>query len=137
VGVDVNYEDISEKLKSGLKVFEVETEVIPPEITAEKLEQSLFADVLGEFTTNYNSSNTGRTKNMAIAAGKINGTVIAPGEIFSFNTVVGERSYQRGYTDANVYIGGRIEQGVGGGICQVASTMYSAQLYAIANGYKA
>lgn len=130
VGVDVNYEDISEKLKSGLKVFEVETEVIPPEITAEKLEQSLFADVLGEFTTNYNSSNTGRTKNMAIAAGKINGTVIAPGEIFSFNTVVGERSYQRGYTDANVYIGGRIEQGVGGGICQVASTMYSAQLYA-------
>lgn len=129
-GINVNSDAIAENIKKGNRVFEVEITSVTPEVTVEKLEASMFNDVLGSYSTKYNASNASRTKNMAIAAGKINGVVIPAGEKFSFNKIVGERTYAKGYQDANVYVGGRIEQGVGGGICQVVSTLYSAQLYA-------
>lgn len=129
-GIVADEAAVKEKMQNGETVFELSVAVIPAEITAEKLQSSMFNDVLGEYTTYYGSNNIGRAKNISLAAGKINGVVIAPGQDFSFNRVVGERTYKNGYMDANVYVGGRIEQGVGGGICQVSSTLYSAQLYA-------
>lgn len=129
VGVVVDKVKIAENIAQGKKVFDVGITTVMPEITTEKLRSSMFADVLGEYSTAYSNSNQGRTTNITIAAEKINGVVIAKGENFSFNRIVGERTYERGYRDANVYVGGRLEQGVGGGICQVVSTLYTAQLY--------
>ncbi|OQB14379.1 MAG: Vancomycin B-type resistance protein VanW [Firmicutes bacterium ADurb.Bin193] len=129
-GIKVDPAHIRTYIMAGLKVFELPVVLVEPKVTVSDLEARIFADVLGEYTTNYDASNFSRTRNMEIAAGFINGVIIAPGENFSFNEIVGERTYAKGYKDANVYVGGRIEQGVGGGICQVVSTLYSAQLYA-------
>ena len=79
----------------------------------------------------YYVNNANRTNNIKIASAAINGTVIMPGETFSFNQVVGRRTYDKGYKDAPVFVGGnKVENGVGGGICQVASTMFNTALYA-------
>lgn len=79
----------------------------------------------------YYVNNANRTNNIKIASAAINGTVIMPGETFSFNQVVGRRTYEKGYKDAPVFVGGdKIENGVGGGICQVATTMFNTALYA-------
>lgn len=74
--------------------------------------------------------NPDRTVNVKLACSAINGTVIYPGQTFSFNQVVGKRTYDRGYKNAPVISNGRVIEGIGGGICQVASTMFNAALYA-------
>ena len=71
-----------------------------------------------------------RTNNIDISVKAINGKVILPGEIFSFNDVLGERTKERGYMEAPVIIDNKIESGLGGGICQVSSTLYNAILKA-------
>lgn len=72
-----------------------------------------------------------RTVNIKLACSAINGTVVYPGETFSFNKIVGPRTYDRGYREASVFgPGNTIQQGIGGGICQVASTLFNAALYA-------
>lgn len=82
------------------------------------------------YTTNY-VKNANRTTNLKLASKAIDGTVIAPGEVFSFNKVVGERTTKKGYKPATIFTGGNgTAQGVGGGICQVASTMFNAALKA-------
>lgn len=129
-GARVSKEAIREKISAGKKTFEMDVEIIEPNVSKDYLESIIFKDVLGSYSTRFSLSNPGRANNIKLAAQSINNTVIAPGEDFSFNKVVGQRTYANGYADANVYIGGKIEQGVGGGICQVSSTLYSAQLLA-------
>lgn len=85
---------------------------------------------LSSYSTWYNSGEVDRTHNLTRAATAINGRVIKPGEIFSFNQTVGARSFETGYRDAMVIVSGRFEPGVGGGICQVSSTLYNAVLLA-------
>ncbi|MDE5974359.1 MAG: VanW family protein, partial [Eubacterium sp.] len=77
-------------------------------------------------TSSYYVNNANRTTNLRLAANAINGTIILPGETFSFNKTVGQRTYAKGYKDAPVFTGPdakNVENGIGGGICQVASTM--------------
>lgn len=74
--------------------------------------------------------NPDRTVNVRIACNAINGVVIHPGQTFSFNYFVGKRTYDRGYKNAPVIANGQVVEGIGGGICQVASTMFNAALYA-------
>lgn len=82
------------------------------------------------YSSNY-VNNPNRTTNMRLAAEAIDGTIVMPGETFSFNKTVGQRTYSKGYKDAPVFTGGNnVENGVGGGICQVASTMFNTALYA-------
>lgn len=82
---------------------------------------------IGEFSTSFGSiSSSERANNIAIATKSINGTVLLPGEIFSFNDVVGERTEDRGYEAAPVIINNKLESGLGGGICQVSTTLYNA-----------
>ena len=100
-----------------------------PELKPEDLKTLLFRDVLAECTT-YIHGTWNRWNNINLASAAINGTVLNPGEVFSFNAVVGERTYEKGYADATAYIGGRSVPDVGGGICQVASTLYACVLYA-------
>lgn len=86
--------------------------------------------LISEYQTRYNEQNINRTTNIKIATDKINGTVIYPGEIFSFNETVGNRTNDAGFKPATVYQAGKISEGIGGGICQVSTTLYNATMYA-------
>ena len=84
--------------------------------------------VLSQFTTYYGGGNRG--SNIETAAAALDGTIVRPGEEFSFNAAVGERDANAGYLDAPVIINGKVEPGLGGGVCQVSTTLYDAALLA-------
>ena len=133
----VNGVDFGISIEEAKKLLEEEKEeyVIPlnitiPEITLEKLGKEAFPQLLGTFSTTYNTSNTNRVTNLELASEKVNGTIILPGETFSYNKVVGERTIAKGYKEAAVYSGGKVVDGIGGGICQLSSTLYNAVIYA-------
>lgn len=104
--------------------------IITPNITTNMIGTEAFPDLLSTFSTRYATSNRNRTTNLILAANKINGTVLMPGEIFSYNKVVGARTIAAGYKEAAIYVEGRVEDGLGGGICQITSTLYNAAVYA-------
>lgn len=104
-------------------------DTIAPEYTKEYLKSRLFADLLGKYDT-WHSDSEGRTNNLILACKAINGKVLLPGETFSFNGVVGQRTAAKGYKEAAVYVGMDTVGQLGGGVCQVASTIYCAALYA-------
>lgn len=104
-------------------IIEIPFNWIAPEITAEQAGEMLFRDVLASCTTKTLSS-TNRQINLRLACQGINGMIIYPGETFSFNAALGERTVEKGYKPATAYINGESVQDVGGGICQVASTLY-------------
>lgn len=83
-----------------------------------------------EFSTSYASSGEARKHNVALAAKALDGALVASGEEFSFNARVGERSAERGYREAKIIVGGKFAEGVGGGVCQVSTTLYNAVLLA-------
>ena len=82
--------------------------------------------VLSTFSTPVLDTEENHVVNMQLASQAINGMVLGVGEIFSFNAVVGQASVQRGYRMAPIIVDGKVEQGEGGGICQVSSTIYNA-----------
>lgn len=99
-----------------------------PDVTTSNLEDVLFGDVLATYKTTYNASNKDRSTNLEVAARNMNGTILLPGEEFSYNKVVGQRTYANGFKDAHIFSGGKVVDGLGGGICQVSSTLYNAIL---------
>ena len=94
----------------------------------EKPSDYRYDTLLGEFATNYNQGNYGRSYNIALAASSFNGKILYPSERFSFNGVVGSRSAARGYMNASVLVDGDYVDGIGGGVCQVSSTLFNAAL---------
>lgn len=104
--------------------------ILYPNVTTNMIGNEAFPDLLSEFSTRYSASNKNRTTNLILASNKINGTVIMPGETFSYNKIVGERTIAAGYKEAPIYVEGRVEDGLGGGICQITSTLYNAVLFA-------
>ena len=102
--------------------------VTEPEVTTEALKSKLFADVLAEKTTSMASSSSSRITNITLAAAAINGTVLMPDEEFSYNGTVGQRTAEKGYKPAGAYVGGQTVDEIGGGICQVSSTIYYCTL---------
>ena len=80
----------------------------------------------GEFSTSYASSNADRKSNIKLAVNTLNGLVINPNESFSFNQTLGKRTTNKGYKEANIIKDGKFVKGVGGGICQVSTTLYNA-----------
>ena len=111
-------------------VIEIPLEVMEPEVTAEAYMDTYFPDVLASFNSPY-PYNPNRTTNLVLACEAIDGTVLQPGEVFSFNSTVGERTAEKGYKEGIIYAdGGSSESEVGGGICQVASTIYYCALLA-------
>ncbi|MEA4895289.1 MAG: VanW family protein [Oscillospiraceae bacterium] len=101
-----------------------------PEITTEKLNSMLFADLLSQKSTSLQGSSSNRISNVTKAAAAINGIVLNPGEEFSYNKTLGQRTKAAGYLEAGAYSGGQVVQEVGGGICQVSSTLYYCSLVA-------
>lgn len=91
---------------------------------------SSYQNLYASYSSNY-VNNADRTTNLRIASGAINDTVLRPGDVFSFNGVVGQRTAAKGYKKAHVFTGATsMTMGVGGGVCQVASTMFNAALLA-------
>ena len=101
-----------------------------PNVTTNMIGTEAFPDLLSTFSTNYSTRDTDRTTNLRLAANKINGTVLMPGETFSYNQVVGARTIAAGYKEAPIYVSGEVVDGLGGGICQITSTLYNAVVYA-------
>ncbi|MDD4689735.1 MAG: VanW family protein [Eubacteriales bacterium] len=102
---------------------------VPAKISLAELKKSAFSAILASHTTYFNSGVIGRTKNIHKAAEKINGHIMMPGDEFSYNRVVGKRTIEAGFDYANAYMGNKVVQEVGGGICQVSTTLYVAVLY--------
>ncbi|MCF0122603.1 MAG: VanW family protein [Ruminiclostridium sp.] len=101
--------------------------ITQPEVTMADLEPQLYQDVLGTCSTNI-SGTANRVQNITLAAQIFNGTVVMPGEEFSYNGVVGSRQASRGFLPAPAYVSGQTVQEVGGGVCQGSSTIYLAAL---------
>jgi len=92
---------------------------------------SEFGQLIGICTTSFPVEDTDRNTNIEVAAdGFVNGTVLAPGETFSFNEVVGRRTWNRGFREGYIIMGGGMQKGIGGGICQASTTIFVAALNA-------
>lgn len=104
-------------------VINVPTVLKEPEVTEAMLNDEF--GLIGEMTTKC-SNNSNRNNNISKACEYINGTILEPGDKFSFNKVVGQRTYDRGFKEANVILGGQYEKGLGGGVCQASSTLFNA-----------
>lgn len=98
----------------------------PPHITQVPEKKLL----VSEFTTYYSTGNTSRAGNIARAAELLNGLVIEPGEVFSCSTAIGPITEENGYLPAGTYVQGKVEDGIGGGVCQISTTLYNAALLA-------
>ncbi len=108
---------------------EINLEIKMPKVLDADLTGKMFKDVLASYSTNYNPGEVDRTYNMFLAARKVNGTVLEPEAVFSYNGVVGPRTVAAGYRNAKIFENGRVVDGLAGGICQVSSTIYNAALY--------
>ena len=122
--------EIKELLKSDDEELKIPLKVLYPETTTNMLGNEAFPDLLSTFNTTYSTKNKNRTTNLTLASNKINGTVLMPGETFSYNKVVGQRTISAGYKEAPIYVSGKVVDGLGGGICQITSTLYNAALLA-------
>ena len=126
----ISLDDAKKLLQEQKDEYVIPLKVLYPSVTTNMIGTEAFPDLLSEFSTKYAASNKNRTTNLILASKKINGTVLMPGETFSYNKVVGERTIAAGYKEAPIYVSGRVEDGIGGGICQITTTLYNAVLYA-------
>ena len=110
-------------------VLEFPFAVTEPEVTTQELEGLLFRDVLGKYTAK-SGSIANRNTNLKLACKALNGVVLNPGETFSYNKTLGQRTKEKGYKPANVYEGGKTVVSYGGGICQPSSCLYYCTLIA-------
>lgn len=131
-GIDFDKVKAEEIIKMNTaygKTFEIPAIITEPSVLAEDLKKRLFSQTLGSYKTNFNTGAVARCSNIYLASSKINNFVMMPGEVFSYNGIVGERSKETGFEMAQVYMNNEVVDGIGGGICQVSSTLYCATLY--------
>ncbi len=114
-------------LQEGKTEINVPLKTEPKKITDEML--TGVKDVIGEFSTRFSAGNRPRAANIKLAASKLDGVILLPGETVSFNGTVGRRTRRAGFREAGVYLNGRHDTGIGGGICQVSTTLYNAALF--------
>ena len=118
------------KMNENSSVTNAEAAVAISRVITWRVEWKVSYTVLGEYSTKYDASIEGRSHNVALAASSVNGVVLKPGEIFSFNGIVGSRNEKTGYKPASVIVNGEYESGIGGGVCQVSTTVFNAALLA-------
>lgn len=130
-GVQFDVEEARSIIGDGsAESYTIPATVTPAKVTAEDLKEVLFRDTLAQASTNLDESNVPRTNNVRLASASINGTILNPGDEFSYNGVVGERTEARGYKPAGAYVNGQVVDEFGGGVCQPSSTLYMAVLRA-------
>ncbi|MGX8232040.1 VanW family protein [Bacillus subtilis] len=109
----------------GPSKIEVPEMNIYPKVDSELLAH-ISTQQLGQYVTYFNSSNKSRSHNISLSAKAIDNHVVFPNEMFSFNQVLGMRTRNKGYKSAPIIVKGELSEGVGGGICQVSSTLFNA-----------
>lgn len=129
-GIDFNLEEAKEILKEEKDEYVIPLIITKPTKTTKDIGTEAFPDKLSTCATRYDATNLTRTTNLQVAVNKINGVVVMPGETFSYNKTLGKRTAKAGYKDAAGYAGGKVVQMIGGGICQISSTLYDAVVYA-------
>jgi len=117
--IDKNKDDI---------VVEIPVDITHANIKREQL--SSINGVIGEFTTSFDARVAGRTTNISLASSKVDSVLLMPGQEFSFNNATGKITLAAGYKNAPVIVKGELQEGVGGGVCQVSTTLYNSVLYA-------
>ena len=126
----ISLDEAKAMLEEPKDEYVIPLKILYPNVTTNMIGTEAFPDLLSTYSTKYSTRDKDRTTNLQLAANKINGTVLMPGEIFSYNQVVGERTIAAGYKEAPIYVSGEVVDGLGGGICQITSTLYNAVLYA-------
>lgn len=127
-GISFDLESAKAILAEDKEEYVIKLTITKPKVTLSQIGDEAFPDRLSIYTTRYDSSNVDRSTNLMIACQKINGKVILPGETFSYNKALGERTAKAGYRNGKIYAGGEVVDGLGGGICQISSTLYNAVL---------
>ena len=110
--------------------YKINVQSVEPKITTETLEKQMFGDTLGTYTTQYNAWQTDRSHNVELATSKLNGVIAEPGDVISYNEIVGPRTAEAGFRNAAVYTSEGVADDIGGGVCQPSTTLYNAALYA-------
>ncbi len=123
--------DVKEKLENAKygETLEIPFTKIAPEITSDSISNTLYRDVLGTFTARAESEEN-RDTNLAVACKAINGMILYPGDVFSYNDALGERTAENGYKPGPSYAGNETVYTLGGGICQVSTALYYCTLVA-------
>lgn len=129
-GVDFNVEEAKALLQEDKEQYEIQLSITKPNVTTSQIGSEAFPNLLSTYSTKYDGGNVDRTTNLRIACQKLNDKVILPGETFSYNKTLGERTAAAGYKYAKVYENGEVVDGIGGGICQISSTLYNSVLMA-------
>ena len=131
VGVQFDVETVQKQLDAAQpgEEFLADAQVQFPPAATEELEKAMFRDVIGTCTTTC-AGPWGRRQNIKLASAAINGRIYNPGEEFWYNATVGQRTEARGFQPAAAYSGGKTVTSIGGGICQVSSTLYYSALMA-------
>ena len=127
---DISIDEAKQMVSTPQDTYTIPLKTLYPNVTTNEIGREAFPDLLATYSTSYASSNANRSTNIALAASKINGTVLMPGEEFSFNGTVGKRTASAGFKTATVYSNGQVTTDYGGGICQVSSTLYNSVLRA-------
>jgi len=134
-GKTINKEDLHNKLIeniNGNPSHEVELtfELEEKEASIKRVDLEKITGKISGYSSSYTNTGDGRVRNMEIAADIIDGTIVMPGEEFSYNALIGDTTPEKGYEKANTYIGNKIVPDYGGGICQVSTTLYRAVMRA-------
>ncbi|MFG6496445.1 VanW family protein [Fictibacillus sp. UD] len=130
VGYRLNRSAFKEKFytyffSTGSQKMDVPEMNIYPKVDTEVLAH-IKTQQIGQYVTYFNSNNKSRTTNIELAAKALDSHVVFPNETFSFNKVVGRRTTTKGYMRAPIIVRGELSEGIGGGICQVSSTLFNA-----------
>ena len=126
----ISIEEAKKMLQEDKEEYTIPLKVLEPNVKVGNLDNGAFPDQLASFTTYYGTGDAGRSYNIYLASKSISETVVMPGETFSFNTLIGECSTRTGYRESTIYLNGELSRGIGGGICQVSTTLYNAVLRA-------
>lgn len=131
-GIDFNIsiEEAKSLLNTENQQVVIPLKITKPNVTTNQIGTEAFPNLLASYSTTFSTKAANRTTNIRLASNKINGVVLMPGEQFSYNKVVGKRTAQAGFKSAPAYSGGKVVNDIGGGICQVSSTLYNTALRA-------
>ncbi|MEL5865158.1 VanW family protein [Clostridium cochlearium] len=132
-GRKLNKEELLKEINNKFKnlqdpnsIIEIKVKVdnYDPKINDETLKK--INSLVSSFSTTYKNSSEERKSNIRLATSSINGTLLLPGDTFSFNKIVGNPTIERGYKKSNIIVNNKVEEGIGGGLCQVSTTLYNS-----------
>jgi len=136
LGIDFDKDELREVLNKPEnqeegKIIKFKLTATQPNVKIQDITKDIYKDKLGSYTSSFANSDSNRANNVKLGASMLNGTIVMPGETFSFNDVMGDCGLSsRGFKPAAVFKAGKVVQEVGGGICQISSSLYVAVLYA-------